>query len=203
MTDGLKTYILKIENDRIRIEYCYDGRKIDSEIKIAKSDIVVRLIDKANPLVEYLPESIRWTKIFKDKLIPLHPYYPFKFGELFNDFGFVAVENELLKLDLLNGMTIWSKKIANSNIKFLSKFDNGIIILYDHKDFDINKYYCNLKMVNSEGEVLWSAKPIDFLHNKLYDEVRINHGKIEVWSGSMYTTVDKNNGEIEQPQFVK
>ena len=198
-----KRYIFKVESEKFRLEYSYSGREDNSEIKVEKSNITVRLIDKVNSLVEYLPEKIRWELNFIDKFIPLHPYYPFKFGDIFNDFAFIAIENELIKLDLENGRIIMSNELTNTRIKFVSKFESRIIVMFDFENFDIAKHNSNLKMLDKEGEVIWSAKLINSPDGQLYDHVRTSQGKIEAWSGSMYTSVDKRNGNIDSPQFVK
>lgn len=194
-------YIFKTESDKLRLEYSYSGREDNGEIKVEKSDITIRLIEKANPLVEFLPEKILWELKFTDKFIPLHPYYPFKFGDIFNDFAFIAIENELIKLDLEQGKVIWSKQIANTRIEFISKFNDEIIVMLDFENFDTGKHLSNLKMLDEEGEVIWSAKPISN-NDQLYDHVETSQGKIEAWSGSLYTIVDSNNGNIETPKFV-
>ena len=73
MSDTFKKYIFKIENEKLRLEYSYYSHDYDSETQIANADIHVRLIDKANSLVEYLPDTIRWEIILTNKRLPLHP----------------------------------------------------------------------------------------------------------------------------------
>jgi outer membrane protein assembly factor BamB len=203
---GVARYVDRCTNGPLSIEVAFDGGAESSgNENPRKTNVVVRLLRRANEHWESSPWIERWAQSYGDPVMPSGAWNGVKLCELIGDRAFVAVGAELSEVNAENGKALWTVTTGNTPIYWImkSRDESGLIVFNGYYNFDRDDQLSNIGSVTLDGIEEWrSPLPSSddiFANRPVFDGKDL---KSSSWNG-FTCKIDQSTGEITDREFTK